>query len=183
MRRPTAYRRTDPRMTTGLDGLLATLPQAGTLRLIGLRPARRAPLESAACAEVSASGLVGDRAMATGAGRRQVTLIQAEHLPVIASLLGRQELDPGLLRRNLVVSGINLLALVTAEFVVGSVRLAGTGRCHPCSRMEEALGPGGYNAMRGHGGITARVVEPGVISIGDPVRLVRAGALSAVEGR
>jgi MOSC domain-containing protein YiiM len=176
-------RRTDRQMTQGLDELLATLPQVGTLCLIGLRPARRAPLQCLASAEVSANGLVGDRAAASGGGGRQVTLIQAEHLPVIASLLGRHELDPVVLRRNLVVSGINLLALVAAEFVVGSVRLAGTGRCHPCSRMEQALGPGGYNAMRGHGGITARVLEPGIVAVGDPVRLVRAGALSAAERR
>jgi MOSC domain-containing protein YiiM len=99
-------------------------------------------------------------------------LIQAEHLGVIASVLHRDSVDPALLRRNIVVSGINLLALKSAKFRIGTALLEGTGPAEPCSRMEEALGPGGYNAMRGHGGITARVLEDGWIRVGDSVTLV-----------
>ena len=104
-------------------------------------------------------------------GKRQVTLIQAEHLPVIAALAGLPEVTPATLRRNIVVSGLPLLALKDRRFRLGSeaggwVLLEGTGECHPCSRMEEALGAGGYNAVRGHGGITARVLEGGMVAVG-----------------
>ena len=104
-------------------------------------------------------------------GKRQVTLIQAEHLPVIAALAGLEAVTPEELRRNIVVSGLPLLALKDRRFRIGSeaggwVLLEGTGECHPCSRMEEAFGPGGYNAVRGHGGITARVLEGGQIEVG-----------------
>jgi MOSC domain-containing protein YiiM len=83
--------------------------------------------------------------------------------------MGRDSVNPALSRRNLVVSGINLLALADREFLIGTVVLRGSGRCAPCSRMEEALGTGGFNAMRGHGGITALVVRGGIVRIGDPV--------------
>ncbi len=101
---------------------------------------------------------------------RQVTLIQHEHLPVIATLAGVATVEAGALRRNLVVSGINLVALKNARIRVGEALLEIVGPCHPCSRMEEAVGPGGYAAMRGHGGMTARVIEAGTIRIGDVVR-------------
>lgn len=161
-------------LTTTLAELRATVPQVGRLEAILLRTARRGAVRSVDTAEVVAGrGVVGDRRAAgppRPTSKRHVTLVQAEHLDVVARLLGRDDLDPARLRRNLVVAGVNLLALRDARFAVGDVVLEGTGPCHPCSRMEEALGPGGHAAMRGHGGITARVVAGGTITIGDPVR-------------
>jgi MOSC domain-containing protein YiiM len=107
-----------------------------------------------------------------------VTLVQAEHLPVIAAFLGRANVDPGLLRRNVVVSGINLVAVRSLfqeqeiRMVIGdTVVLAMTGPCDPCSRMEAALGAGGWNAMRGHGGMTARIEVGGAFGVGDTVAI------------
>lgn len=156
-----------------LAPLMGSFPRSGRLEWIGLRPARRAALEPAdeAVAETD-RGLLGDHAALGVSSRRQVTLIQSEHLPAVAALLGAPGVAPERLRRNLVVSGINLLALRKRRLRIGAVLLEGTGLCAPCSRMEENLGPGGYNAMRGHGGITARVLEGGVIRRGDAVQAV-----------
>jgi len=114
-------------------------------------------------------GLSGDRTAQRSGGERQVTLFQFEHLAVIASLLGRDQVLPEQLRRNLAVSGINLLALRSGRFTIGDVSFQGTGPCAPCRRLEETLGPGGFNASRGHGGITARVLGGGWIRLGDRV--------------
>jgi MOSC domain-containing protein YiiM len=122
------------------------------------------------CADLNPEdGLVGDHYRGRTDGVRQVTLIQAEHIGAIAAYLGGDPIEPDRLRRNIVVSGINLHALKGRRFRVGSVLLVETGECHPCSRMEEILGPGGYNAVRGHGGVTARVVEAGRVCLGDLV--------------
>ena len=113
-----------------------------------------------------ADALDGDHA---SGGKRGVTLVQAEHLAVIGAFLGRGPVEPVDLRRNIVVEGINLLALRHRRVTVGGAVLEVTGPCAPCSRMEEAFGQGGYSAVRGHGGVTARIVTPGRIALGDPV--------------
>lgn len=138
----------------------------GRLTWIGLRTARRGEVRPVAQAVLGPAGLEGDRARA---GKRAVTLIQAEHLPVIASLAGCDGVAPETLRRNLVVEGINLSALRGARLRIGEAVVEITGPCAPCSRMEEALGPGGWNAMRGHGGWCASVLTPGRVALGDAV--------------
>lgn len=165
-------------MAETLQTLMDRLPQVGRVRWIGVRPGRRAPVETVNRVEAdTAGGLIGDR-YAGRTGERHVTLIQWEHLAVVASVLERDDVDPALLRRNIAVSGINLLALKNKQFEVGGAVLEFTGPCDPCSFMEESLGPGGYNAMRGHGGITTRVIRNGVIELGDRVALP-----SAPDGR
>ena len=153
--------------------LLTTHARAGTLEAIVLRPQRRGEVQSVQQATALENlGLEGDHKTQAHRleSKRQVTLIQLEHFAVIAAL-AQGAATPEQLRRNLVVSGLNLLALKETRFYVGEVLLEGTGLCHPCSRMEEALGLGGYNAVRGHGGLTARVLSGGILRLGDPVRL------------
>ena len=150
--------------------LFETLPQVGRVEWIGVRPGRGEVMHVLEEVEVDLDvGLVGDRFEGRPGSARQVTLIQQEHLSVMASVLDRPGIDPSLLRRNIVVSGINLLALKDKRFRIGSSVLKSTGLCQPCSKMEQQLGPGGYNAMRGHGGITASVVQGGMIHVGDKV--------------
>lgn len=154
-----------------LRELIAHVPQRGRVRWIGLRPARDEAMRAVDEAEaVVGRGLVGDRYRGRGArGKRQVSLIQAEHLPVVAGFLERDAIEPALLRRNLVLEGINLKALQRLRFRVGEVVLEGSGPCAPCSKMDRRLGEGGYAALQGMGGIIARVVEAGTIRRGDEV--------------
>lgn len=155
-----------------LHDLLDAVPQVGRVAWIGLSPESRG--EICAVSEVQVeigTGLVGDHhSQSKPGGKRQVTLIQQEHLPVVSQLVGLPAVQPEQLRRNLLISGINLASLRKQRFRIGEVILEGTGDCAPCSRMEEILGPGGYQAMRGHGGITARVLQAGTIHVGAEVQ-------------
>lgn len=150
--------------------LMMRFPLPGRVAWIGVRTDREQPVVPVDTVKVvEGKGLDGDRFRGSSSSSRQVTLIQAEHLAVIGALLHTAPVDPALLRRNIAVEGINLLALNGRLIRLGSAVLEVTGHCHPCSKMESALGPGGYNAMRGHGGMTARVISGGVITIGDEV--------------
>jgi MOSC domain-containing protein YiiM len=146
----------------------------GRIVWIGLRTRRKVALSVVETAQLDTdTGLAGDH-YASRAGARQVTLIQAESLRSIASHLGRDEVAALDLRRNIVTEGINLMALKERRFRIGEAVLQTTGECHPCSRMEDVLGAGGYNAVRGFGGITARVVKGGAIRFGDVIEALPA---------
>lgn len=150
-----------------LQTLLSQYAHNGRLEWIGTRPARKRPMVAHTFMAIIEKGLQEDRSVRPS--KRSVTLIQYEHLPAIEALCAIKSVKPELLRRNLVVSGINLLALKDIQFKIGNVILEGTGICAPCSYMETVLGKGGYNAVRGHGGITAKVIQSGSVKIGDSI--------------
>lgn len=156
-----------------LSDLMARFPHPGRVQWIGLRSRHGGNIKVVnSAASVAGRGLEGDHRAGKQGGKRQVTLIQWEHLSVIAALCDRESVDPSLLRRNIAVMGINVSALKGSRIRVGSAVLEGTGFCHPCSRIEQNLGHGGYNAVRGHGGITAVVIEGGLIECGNVVEAV-----------
>ena len=169
-------------MTDDLRSLSSRFPRPGRVEAILLRPGRREPVRPVDTAlAVAHRGLDGDRSAVRLApsGKRHVTLVQAEHLAAVGALLGQGPVDPARLRRNVVVAGLNLLAARSLfrdrplRLRLGdAVLLEVTGPCDPCSHMEEVLGAGGYNAMRGHGGVTARVCEGGTFRVGDAVTVL-----------
>ena len=147
-------------------------PTSSRVEWIGIRPSRTEKQVSLEVVNaITGKGLEGDRYQGKN-GKRDVSLIQSEHLKVVAGLLGKEVVHPELTRRNIVVSGINLISLKGKTIQIGTCELFITGPCAPCSKMEKNLGPGGYNAMRGHGGITARVMKTGTISVGDSIEVI-----------
>lgn len=152
--------------------LLACIPQQGRVVWIGVRPVSHGGMIELEAVEARReAGLTGDHARAGPKNPRQVTVIQWEHLQVISSLLNKT-ISAADMRRNMAVSGINLFSLRNRQFSIGSAVFETTGWCQPCARLEERLGAGTFQASRGHGGITARVLQGGIIRLGDPVKVV-----------
>ncbi len=149
-----------------LAELTTTDAQKGRITWIGIRPHRRKRMQVLTVCTLTEAGLDGDHSRP---GKRALTLFQAEHLDVITQFLGLDAVAPDALRRNVHVAGINLNALRGAVLQCGDAVLEITGPCAPCSRMEEAFGPGGYNALRGHGGWCARVLSGGIMRLDDSI--------------
>ena len=162
--------------------LKQTFPNSGRVDWIGIATERLGDISVLHSVHVEVgTGIQGEHHANSSRSKRQVTLFQAEYLPVLALLIQQERVDPRVLRRNIVVSGINLNALKTLPFRIGDAVLCGSGPCPPCSRMEANLGTGGYAAMLGHGGITATVQTAGEIRVGD--RVVFDATLSASAER
>lgn len=151
-----------------LSRYLKDLPD-GQLQWIGLRPGHKQEMLSVESAQAIARlGLEGDhRCLKTPDSGRQVTIISTEFINIIETYTGLPHIDPSLLRRNMVVSGINLNALRHQQFKIGSALFEATALCHPCARMDQALGHGGAAAMFGYGGLCAKVLESGEVRLGD----------------
>src|ERR1700712_1352417 len=98
---------------SSLAALLAAPMRPGLIEWIGLRPFRQEPLLAVPYAALDPTdGLRGDHYRNHTTRNRQVTVMQTEHLGAIAAYLGRDFIEPALLRRNILVSGINLRALI-----------------------------------------------------------------------
>ena len=122
-------------MLSGLLGdMMARHALDGRIDRLFVRSARRSETNEVTSVCIDEDGLAGDHA---SRGKRAVTLLQAEHLAVVASCLGCKHIDPAMLRRNVIVSGINLLGLRKSRVQIGTCTLFVHGPCPPCSRMEE----------------------------------------------
>ena len=138
---------------------------------IGTRPARKQAMQTHQTIQAIADyGLEGDHRCTKKAGSgRQVTFISAEHIELIAKQCNTDSIDPALPRRNIVISGSNINILRHQHFRIGTAEFITGALCHPCSRMDEVLGPGGAGKMYGYGGLCAKIVKSGTFSVDDPL--------------
>ena len=125
-------------------------------------------------------GIVGDRYFGTRSARASVTMIAAERIEDLdrdlgATLLGpascdSASFDPVLARRNLVVRGFDVDALVRCAFTLdaghGPIRFRSFTPASPCAWMNEVFAPGAHQALRGHAGIRCEPLDDGRISVG-----------------
>ena len=105
-----------------------------------------------------------------GNKRRQLTLVEEEALAEVARILGHP-VPEGASRRQVVIRGLDLNTMIGHQIRIGEIVLAVERYCAPCQRMNEEFGPGGRDAMRWKAGVTCRVVQGGMLKVGEKTEL------------
>lgn len=97
----------------------------------------------------------------------------------------RQFRVPGLLpsafRRNVVIEGVDLNALIGRRFSLGGIEFAGTGEARPCHWMNQVVAPGAEDWLMGQGGLRTKVLTDGVLHAG-PVEVWLAAEVEPERG-
>ena len=107
----------------------------------------------------------------------QITFFSAEVFDSLLEHFGIKTKSAGALRRNVIVSGIDLNDLIGEEFSIQGVRLRGTGHCRPCYWLDQAFAPGTEDFLAGNGGLRAQILTDGAIAVGDAQLLLAAPRL------
>jgi hypothetical protein len=125
---------------------------------------------------VAGKGIEGDRFFGYKESYKgQITFFEEETYDDLCAQLGVWDRSPSVFRRNVLTRGVRLNDLIGSEFTIGDVRLLGTEESRPCFWMDRAFGPGAEAALKGRGGLRARILTSG--------RLWSAASLARPIGR
>ncbi len=130
---------------------------------------RRLPMRSVEQAEVvAARGIVGDRY--EGAKHRQVSIQSLTAIGEASEVFG-SPIDPALTRRNITVSAGEIPKAPGSLIRIGDLLLEVVRVAAPCKLLDDTIGPDAQVALRRRGGSICRVLESGVVAVGDGVEL------------
>lgn len=134
----------------------------------GLGPLDFPLVEVAKVECVAGRGLRGDRFFDYQEDYKgQITFFSAEVFDRLCDEFGIGDKPAGVLRRNIIVSGVDLLSLIGKEFEIQGVRFCGTQHCAPCEWMNVAFAPGAKEFLRDNAGLRARIVNEGTLTVGE----------------
>jgi len=129
-------------------------------------PGENPLIEQAELDCVSGRGIRGDRFFDYKDNYKgQISFFSSEVFDEVCHQLGVAGKSPGVTRRNVITSGVDLNSLVGREFEIQGVRFAGAAECSPCYWMDLAIAPGAEELLKGRGGLRARILCDGVLRV------------------
>ncbi|PYJ08697.1 MAG: molybdenum cofactor biosysynthesis protein [Verrucomicrobia bacterium] len=117
---------------------------------------------------VAGQGLRGDRYFDFRENYKgQITFLSTEVFEKLCTNFGIKDKPAGVLRRNIIVSGIDVLSLIGQTFEIQGVRFLGTQHCAPCEWMNVAIAPGAKEFLKENAGLRAQILSDGKLTLGD----------------
>lgn len=121
--------------------------------------------ESIRC--VAGEGIEGDRYYGFKENfKGQITFFSAEVADRLEKELNLSGFDRSAMRRNVLVSGVDLNTLIGKHFRIGEVKFSGSEECSPCYWMDKAVGEGAHEGLKGNGGLRCRIESTGILKTG-----------------
>jgi molybdopterin-guanine dinucleotide biosynthesis protein A len=152
----------------------------------GQMPGQNATVEVSEAECVAGCGIRGDRFFKFKEDYKgQITFLSAEVFDEVCRQTGAEGKPPGVARRNVVTSGVDLNSLAGQKFEIQGVAFEGVGECHPCYWMNEAIAPGAEKLLQGRGGLRARILTDGWLCVDKTgfSAVILAGGKSSRMGR
>ncbi len=113
---------------------------------------------------VAGQGIRGDRFFGFKPDYKgQITFFAFETYRDLCERLGTHHRTPAVFRRNVITRGVDLNQLVGEKFEIQGIEFQGVTECSPCHWMNQAFAPGAENALRGRGGLRARILTDGTL--------------------
>ena len=132
----------------------------------GKPPSEHATLDVREARMLAGRGIEGDRYLDFKDDYKgQVTFFEREVYERMIekfSVIGK---GPEIFRRNIITEGVDLNSLIGIEFEVQGVRFLGTQESAPCHWMNEVFAEGAEEALKGHGGLRAKILCDGVLRV------------------
>ena len=115
---------------------------------------------------VAGHGIVGDRYFDyKNQYKGQITFFSFEIFQELCDALDLFGVSPSAPRRNVITREVDLNDLIGTKFEVQGVQFEGMEECRPCYWMDQAFAPGAHQFLKGRGGLRARILSGGELSV------------------
>lgn len=117
---------------------------------------------------VAGSGISGDRYFNYKPDfKGQITFFCWEVYEEVQRAFTLPDLTPDVFRRNALVKGMDLNALIGKTFTLQGVTFVGVEEAAPCYWMNEAAAEGVHEFLMGKGGLRCRILNDGDLRLGE----------------
>ncbi|MFK5922356.1 MAG: molybdenum cofactor biosysynthesis protein [Verrucomicrobiota bacterium] len=135
----------------------------------GRAPSEHAIEEHESLDLIAGKGISGDRYFAWKDDYKgQITFFDQAVVQAVRDQFSLPDLASLTFRRNVIIEGVDLNALIGKTFSIGDAEFVGVEECRPCYWMDQATGEQSVEEfLKGRGGLRCRILTDAVLGKGE----------------